>query len=154
MKLVVENCPERERFLREAFNITCNQLGIAAEEGTVTVILQSQSLMCPLIDGQTMTITTDGQFLMYLSSRLLKEPLLRLAQVFCHELVHVKQMIKDGLRGGEEGIVYKGELYPIVALAFASILPIPVEPWEVEAYSRDVELAETVMQYASHKGGE
>jgi hypothetical protein len=152
MKLVVENYPERERFLREAFNITCNQLGIAGEPGTVTVRLHPQDQMVGAsTDGQTMTVTTEGHYYMLLNDRLTKSPLFELAQVFCHELVHVKQMVRDGLRGRMGGLTFKGQFYPNVVLAFADIIPFPTEPWEVEAYSRDAELAEIVMKYASQE---
>ena len=150
MKLVVENYPEGEGLLRQAFNITCNRLGIASEKWTVTLRFNPQSAMVDdFTDGQTKSTSHNGQCYMELTTNLLKGDTFRLIQVFCHELVHVKQIIKDGLRGTPRGMEFRGELYPIQVLAFASILPFPAEPWEVEAYSRDTELAKTVMQFVS-----
>ena len=152
MKLVVENCPEKEGVLRQAFNITCNQLGIAPYNWTVTLRFDPQSVMCDEnTGGQTKSIGVNNQCFIQISTRLLN-PLAfsRLIEVFCHELVHVKQIIRDGLEGSPEGVRFKGKIHSVEELMFANVLfPFPTEPWEIEAYSRDKGLAATVLKFLS-----
>lgn len=67
------------------------------------------------------------------------------ARVLAHELVHVKQMIRDGLvmtkkRGG--GVMWKGEALPGHLIRFARKMNRPdFVPWEEEAYGKMHDLA-------------
>ncbi|HEY5037545.1 MAG TPA: hypothetical protein VIJ93_00575, partial [bacterium] len=98
-------------------------------------------------------VSPKGEVIVTLNDKLLKYGMDQVLRVFCHEMVHVKQLIvgelgtKKGWFGKNPAIVWKGNEYPMEMVSFAySVDSLATTlPWELEAYAIDCTLAQKVL---------
>lgn len=149
----------------ECFRISAETLGIADEPVKVMVCNEESSPVKSLAtrDGSTEMLDEssaytinrfidDNTIYVVMNRQQLGDDNDRLwIRAMTHEMVHVKQMIRDGLEAKEDFFGnlqswYKGEVYPthIVALAKSSKRP-DLLPWEEEAYRKGDEIAKIVL---------
>lgn len=152
MKLTIENCPDH-KWIEKAFWAVANRLGIADADWTVNVRVDGMGMLPPGSGGFTAYDPEHpGRCLIVLGAQ--KNPTQRSApgeecfsmiEVFCHELVHVKQHIKDGLAGDIRrfGNWWRGKFYSDDEEQILTWHGGPrAVPWEDEAYGRMRELAD------------
>ena len=167
MILTVENAPDFERDFQTAFEVCQRELGLDCLWGNLHVQL------APLEKGR------NGQILNYLGprnsmlmrindqqctcsthSRLTKKEFL--VEVFCHEVVHAKQIRTGELKishdrfGDEKAINWKGQDYPaqllMVAMSHNSLYRSL--PWEQEAFGKEAFLFKKVMEKIKARSGQ
>lgn len=143
MKLIVENAPEHKRWLTKAFEVICQELGIAKAPWTVQIRISPPSSLPENCGGLTSYDHLRRPRECLVQIRDERTPLkgvpgcYSMVQVFCHEMFHVKQHIKDGLKGDcvNHGTWWHGKFYPGFCEALAmSTRNLSYAPWEAEAY--------------------
>lgn len=161
MELVLENCPDY-KWVKTAFTVISDHYGITNAPWVVRVRVE------PADDSDSGGHTAHDPKLGKEALIVLKEtsePFKRrqvvlrgkayeahsMLEVFCHEMVHIKQHVKDGLYGDQKrgGQWYKGIFFPGALTDFleATIGPRHGSPWEEEAYGDMFKLADKVKRH-------
>jgi hypothetical protein len=161
MKLVFENYPEGEKLLQRVFAVATRILGIADTDWSVIVrVIPHRYMTHPDAEAEVWSLVTPKkEFWLTLSERVLKNKS-KLLEAFCHELVHVKQTIRDGLIGDVQTnrLYWKGEAVDPFFLAIAKEHDPLFLPWEAEAYPKGKEIKAQVdkelgLKYTVRKAG-
>lgn len=151
MKLNLENT--NAPWIRQAFAVAAKLLKIEDAPWEVNVRLEPEGVLPPKSGGTTgFDPKLPNKVVIQLIDR--PDPFQRIGmsyspfEVFCHELIHVKQHIKDGLIGDLErgGSWWQGKFWSDRDQAIACMLAGGPDgtPWEKEAYGKMLDLAEAV----------
>jgi hypothetical protein len=154
MKLFLhKNLQHRRELIKFTFDVCQRELGLKDAEGGVRLWAAN----CDGAAGDTANFIKDGKAHVRLDHGVLGDDA-AIVQVLCHEMVHVKQLVKDGMRcvcalplleriryRALHGIVYKGKLYPEgnSPMQYGNIEKVP---WEKEAYDKTPQLMAKVSE--------
>lgn len=137
MKLVLENCSDAGELLQKIFDFSAQFLGIDKMEGTLYTRVVPPSFMASEdADAQVLSlISPKKEMLAFINEKIIGHPS-ELIEAFSHEMVHVKQMLKEELVADYEtgNQSWKGKWYSLNYDYQHSPESDMQWPWEQEAY--------------------